>query len=63
METGKLLGIEEEAVVIEIGRLYTKCGIGKENIPRHVIRNPENLISLSYNNTTEEYFEVIRSTF
>lgn len=61
METGKLLGIEEEAVVIEIGRLYTKCGIGKENIPRHVIRNPENLISLSYNNTTEEYFEVIRS--
>ena len=56
-----MLGLEEDAVVLEIGKLYTKCGIGKESLPRCVIRNPEDLISLDYNSPTEAYFEVLRS--
>lgn len=61
MEGLKFLGAEEDAVVIEIGRLYTKVGIGKESLPRCVIRNPEDLIKLDYESTFEEYFEVFRS--
>ena len=60
MEGLKMLGLEEDSVVIEIGKLYTKCGFGKESIPRCMMRNPENLIALDYSNTVEEYFEVLR---
>lgn len=60
MEGLKMLGLEEDAVVLEIGRLYTKCGIGKESLPRSVVRNPESLIALDHTSPMESYFEVFR---
>jgi actin-related protein 10 len=60
MEGFKQLGLEEEAIVIEIGRLYTKCGIGKESLPRYLVRNPDKLVELDYTSTTEQYFDVLR---
>jgi actin-related protein 10 len=61
MEGIKLLGSEEDAVVLEIGSLYTRCGIGKESLPRSVFRNPESLIDLNHSSSFEEYYEILRN--
>ncbi|CAG9325820.1 ACTR10 [Blepharisma stoltei] len=53
-------GIDEEAVVIEIGSLYTKCGYSREALPRSIIRNPESLISLTHESSKEDYYPILR---
>jgi actin-related protein 10 len=61
MESGfKALGSEEEAVVLEIGTFYTKCGIGKETFPRAMFKNPSSLLALNHSSTCDEYYEVLR---
>jgi hypothetical protein len=61
MDTGfKVLGAEEDIVVLEIGTYYTKCGIGKETFPRSVFKNPQGLISLTHSSSKEAYYEVLR---
>ena len=61
MDTGfKVLGAEEDIVVLEIGTYYTKCGIGKETFPRSVFKNPPGLLSLTHSSPKEAYYEVLR---
>lgn len=61
LESSRLgAGIDEEAVVIEIGSLYTKCGYSKETLPRCVIRNPEALINLTHANSKDDYYLILR---
>lgn len=48
-----MIGIDEDAVVLELGSIYSKVGYSSESLPRHVIRSPA-----SFTGTEVTYEEV-----
>jgi actin-related protein len=35
-----MIGIDEDAVVLELGSVYSRVGYSSESLPRHVLRSP-----------------------
>lgn len=43
MDKLRTFGLEQDAVVLELGSRFTKCGYAGEFIPRHVLPTPRRL--------------------
>lgn len=43
MDKLRSFGLEQDAVVLELGSRWTKCGYAGEFIPRHVLPTPSRL--------------------
>lgn len=54
----RFFGLEQDAVVLEIGTRFTKCGYAGEFIPRHILPTPA---ALSVRGCSrEEYVAVLK---
>ena len=58
MEGLRLMGLDEEAVVVEIGTAYTKCGYSGEALPRSVVKTPSALSNPELSES--EFYDALR---
>ena len=56
-DKARMLGLEQDPVVLEIGSRFTKCGYAGEYIPRHILPTPSGLADRG--RTKEEYVAML----